>query len=193
MRPGYRRSTSNRVGCSVIDQNVFKQAWALLSERFGREQSDILMKAYYDDLSPDMDTESFRRAVRHVFRNREFFPRPIDFIDAVRPDVEAEALGQWELAPAAVHDANARGRLTKEARRVIDLIGGFDVFRQTPPDGMSYVRREFMQLYGKAVEIARREAGERIPPSPEAKRMTEAAMKGPEAVLALARNGAVHD
>lgn len=169
----------------MIDQNVFKQAWAVLCERFGREQSDILMKAYYDDLSPDLDTNSFRRAVRYVFRNREFFPRPIDFIDAVRPDVETEALEQWELAPAAVNSADARRRLTKEARRVIDLIGGFDVFRQSPPEQLRHVRREFMQLYGKAAEIARREDGGRIPAGPEAKRITEAALKGPEAVLAL--------
>lgn len=157
----------------MIDQHEFRNQWTLLTERFGRDPGDAVAAAYYEILSSEMDTESFRAASRHVFRHREFFPRPIDFIDATRPDIEAEALEQWELAPAATHDAGARSRLTKEARRVVDLLGGFDVFRQTSPDKLSHVRREFMQLYGKAAEVARREASRQLEATPDAKRIAE--------------------
>lgn len=178
----------------MIDPKEFRAAWVLLCERFNREASDLLMQAYYDDLSSQMDTGMFKRAARIVFREREFFPRPVDFLEAVEPDSEAAALTQWGLVQSVMAgNDDAHRQLDPESRRVVQLIGGIGTLRNTELNRVHFVRREFFDLYGKAAEIARREGVGRIPPSPAAKRITAAAMKGSEAVLELARSGAVDE
>lgn len=143
----------------MIDATEFRAAWVLLCERFNREASDLLMQAYYDDLSPEMDTESFKAACRHVFRHREFFPRPADFLEAGKPDVNAEALAQWETVQQVMSgNDEPYHSLNPEAKRVIKLIGGVGTLRNTDLDRIPFVRREFFELYGRAAEVARREA-----------------------------------
>jgi hypothetical protein len=174
----------------MLDQKVFRDAWALLCDRFGRERSTPLMLAYYKTLSPSMTTDQFRAACQRIFVEREFFPRPADFLEAVRPDPKASALEQWEQVHELMRGYPAN--LSAEARRVVAMLGGEHKLRMTPLDAIQYVRRDFMELYGDAVQVALREAGNRVLPTPEGSAITAALMEGSDAVRRL-RSGNVDD
>ena len=162
----------------MIDERTFRDTWALLSERFNRQLSTPLMMAYYHSLSARMSTAQFKAAAQVVFETREFFPRPADFLEAGQPSAEAEVLEQWELVQELMRGFGNRAALSEEARRVVGLLGGETKLRNTQLDAVQYVRRDFLELYGNAVQIARREGGERIAPTPESLRLTEAIMNG---------------
>jgi hypothetical protein len=160
----------------MIDERVFQASWVLLCDRFGREQSNPLMLAYYRAISPHLTTDQFKAACQRIFVEREFFPRPADFLADARPDPKAEALEQWEQVQALMKGEPAT--LTMEARRVVGMLGGEYKLRMTNLDAVQYIRRDFMELYGDAVEVARREAGGRILPTPEGNAITAALMNG---------------
>lgn len=161
----------------MIDDVVFKNTWALLCDRFGKTPSTPLMIAYYETLSPVMSTEQFRAAAQHVFENREFFPRPVDFIVPTQLTVQQEALTQWEQVHDMMRGFGSYSSLTAEAQRVVRMLGGEQKLRMTNMDAVQYVRRDFMELYGDTVEIARREAGNRIEPTRESLQITAAIMR----------------
>ena len=153
----------------MIDEPTFRKAWTLLCERFNREPSTALMQAYYGTLSERMTTDEFRAAANQVFIAREFFPRPLDFLEAVRTDPRAEALDQWEqvqeLMRGNIH------QLTAEADRVVRILGGPSQLRNTQLEAVPFVRRDFLALYGDAVEISRREHPPTLQGGAEAKRI----------------------
>lgn len=154
----------------AIDEKAFKDGWALLCDRFNREPSKPVMAAYYQTLSAKLTTEEFRIACQVVFEQREFFPRPADFLEAVRPDPKAEAMEQWEEVQKLMR-GNGGWELTDEGQRVVRLLGGETHLKQTTRDQTPFVRREFLQLYGDALEIARREERPQLKAGPEAKRI----------------------
>lgn len=153
----------------MIDRHEFSKAWALLCERFGKQTSDILFVAYYDALTDRMSTEEFRAAAQRVFEEREFFPRPVDFLQAGR-DTRAEALAQWELAQSVIAGNRGYEVLNAEARRVLLMLGGASELGRANLDQVPFIRREFFQLYGDAADIARREAG--VLAAPNARQLT---------------------
>jgi hypothetical protein len=161
----------------VIDETVFKDTWALLCDRFNRAPSTPLMLAYHGTLKHRLTTEQFKAAAQKIFEEREFFPRPADFLEAGQPDLEAAALEQWEVVQDVMRGFGGHDRLTEEARRVMSLLGGETKLRNTQLDSVQYVRRDFLQLYGDAVQVARREGGERIAPTAESLRLTAQIME----------------
>ena len=156
----------------MIDEKVFRDSWVLLCERFGRQHSGPLMMAYYGCISPKMTTEQFKAAARKAFEDREYFPRPADFLETVKPDRTADALQQWELVQLLMQGYGTPESLSLEARRVVRLLGGETKLRNTPLDSVQWVRRDFLKLYGDACEVAEREAGHRIEATPEGNRLT---------------------
>ena len=142
----------------MIDQDVFNIEWAVICERCNRDPSQVLAARYYQALSPRMTTDEFRAAARVVFEEREFLPRPVDFIAAVRPSVEAEALTQWERCQQVMAGSEkALARMSPAGKRTIQLLGGTDRLRNTKLDETQFVRRDFLKLFGDAEEIHRRE------------------------------------
>lgn len=164
----------------MIDQSVFKTTWALLCERFNRQHSDPLMLAYYKTLSEQMSTDQFRAASQMIFEEREFFPRPADFLERARPSIEAECMSQWEAVQGWISGGSAVG-VNEESQRVVRMLGGRHQLGMTNVDSLPFVRKEFFQLYGDAATVARRESGERIAPTAESLQITAALMRGPDA------------
>ncbi len=162
----------------MIDQDVFNIEWAVICERCNRDPSQVLAARYYQALSPRMTTEEFRVAARVVFEEREFLPRPVDFIEAIRPSVEAEALVQWELCEQVMAGSTkALERMSPAGKRTVQLLGGTDRLRNTKLDEIPFVRRDFLKLFGDAEEIHRREAQPTaLPVSDQAKGILAAAV-----------------
>jgi hypothetical protein len=150
----------------MIDEKVFKDYWQLLCERFGRLPSQALLLAYYKSLSPKLDTEQFKAAAQRVFEEREFFPRPTDFLEGDRAAKESEALSQWDAVQDVMRGlAKLAGNddLTDESRAVIRLLGGETKLRNTPLDAVQYVRRDFLAMYSDAGAIGNREHHDELP------------------------------
>lgn len=160
----------------MISDKLFRDSWALLCDRFSKQPSTPLMLAYYKTLSPQMSDEQFKAAAQRIFVEREFFPRPADFLDGVRVDPRAEALEQWEQVHELMRGFPVREKLTEEAKRCIRMLGGEHKLRNTDLDAVQYVRRDFLELYADAADIARREAGNRIAPTAEGLRLTDEIM-----------------
>lgn len=140
----------------AIDEGVFKNAWALLCERFGRTPSTPLMLAYFRTLDPQMSTAEFRQAAQVVFEEREFFPRPVDFLEALREDPSVEALKEW--ADVQQYIAGHVADLSPLTAEVVAIMGGKRELGQAKMESMPHLRREFMQTYA---QLARAEASDR--------------------------------
>lgn len=141
----------------MIDQGVFKNEWALLCERFRmtseKAPSQPQMKRYYRYLSERMDTETFQRAAEIVWAQREFFPRPVDFVEAVDAGDEVRALEQWKFCQRLMSgDRSALEEMDEQGRQVVDLMGGISELRRTKIDETKWRRREFLKLYRTATE-----------------------------------------
>ena len=164
----------------MIDQDVFNIEWAVICERFNRDPSHVLAARYFQALSPRMTTEEFLAAARVVFEEQTFFPRPMDFIEAIRPSVEAEALAQWELCDQVMAGSTkALERMSPAGRRTAQLLGGTDRLRNTRLNDVQFVRRDFMKLFGDAEEIYRREAQPTaLPVSDQAREVLAGAVPG---------------
>lgn len=162
----------------MIDEQVFKDSWALLCERFNREPSRALALAYYRELSPRMDTERFKEGCNRIFRSNDFFPKPDDFLERATEDRRADALESWESVQRVMHGHATLESLNPEARRAVGMLGGSRKLQNTMLDEVQYVRRDFLEIYGDVVAIAEREEGRRIAGTPEAKRITDAVMGG---------------
>lgn len=160
----------------MIDEKVFKDGWALICERFGREPSHPLMMAYYQSLSPKMSTEQFQNAARRVFEQNEFFPKPADFLEVTKPDTAAEAVDQWEHVNDVMRGflPAASPKLTEESRRIIRMLGGESELHRTNVDHVHHVRRQFMQFYGGSEATEFRETQQRLTPGAEASKIAAA-------------------
>lgn len=167
----------------MIDDGVFRNWWADLCERFRMtgedEPSQRQLKRYYRYLSERMDTDTFERAAEVVWAEREFFPKPSDFMDAAETP-EGAALEQWELCHQIMQDSRRAHelleRMDAEGQRVVRMMGGVRQLTRTQLDEVQWRRKEFMRLYGTASVAAGRE---QIPPmSDDGKRIVEDAMAG---------------
>ncbi len=161
----------------MIDTEVFSHEWDLLCARFNRKPSKELMARYYDILSPQMSTGEFRAAAVAVLNGAEFFPRPLDFMLAIRPDPAVEALDQWELCERAMQgERGITERMTDEGRRVLGLLGGAVQLGMTPLDKVPFVRKEFLAMY-RELRASGHEAIAGPEVTPESRRIVGEAMR----------------
>lgn len=149
----------------MIDRDTFGDVWAILEERFGKEHSQPTRAMYYKSLSERLTTEEFRGAARHLFDSAEFFPKPDDFVEAVRGDTETRALKSWETVEQVVRGFSSRDELTSEAERTVKLMGGMRQLRMTRDENWPHRRREFLKLYGDAERIEEQESRDHLEPS----------------------------
>lgn len=169
----------------MIEQSVFKDWWELLCERFNRQPSRVLSAAYYKSLSPRLTTEQFQAAARRIFDGAEFFPKPDDFLERAEMSTEAVALSQWDVVHDLMRGFDVHDRLTEESRRIVRMLGGESQLRMTPLDRVGLIRRDFLAMYGDAVEIAAREASPAIEAGDEAKQIAASVAKSLPSVVDL--------
>lgn len=132
----------------MIDKTIFAAEWSLLEQRFDVSKGARVVDAYYEFLNGAMDTEAFLLAARSVFVSREFFPRPIDFIE-----VGVEDLWQRVIEAISVYEPPnfPGGRIFQElpqaAQDAIRTIGGLNSARAIWQDSPLRLRGAFMRAY----------------------------------------------
>lgn len=163
----------------MIDLQVFRTEWALLCERFrmtgGQEPSQLMMRRYYEYLSPRMDTEVFVAAARQVYAEREFFPRPVDFVEAAGPGEDRGAV-EWEKVSKLLRNSGSPlDSLDEPARRAVRAMGGLFRIGERASE-LHFRRREFLEHYAAYADPGNVPA---LPPvSEEGRRLIRQAMSG---------------
>lgn len=159
----------------TLDPGVFKNEWTVLCERFGREPSSLVAKRYYAWLKERLSTEQFVAGTRRIFAEREFFPRPVDFMPP-GGSVEVAATEAWEaVVPLLRNTRLGTGALSEPARRAVQVMGGLERIGASVGD-LPFRRREFMEFYRQFADAALRDS---LPPMTEAGRtLIQRALKG---------------
>lgn len=132
----------------MIDKRQFLDVWAQLCGRFGRPVDAKQAAAYYENLSPVMDTPQFLVAARSLWAGAKYFPRPADFLTvAASADWQhvLDAVSSWRPPDTAWTEPWKRRspRAVAACRRLGDVttmraIYDRDVFR---------LRTAFMEAY----------------------------------------------
>lgn len=74
----------------MIDKHQFHDWFVALTDRFGKNYSDITVGLYFRKLSSALTTEQFVKAADHLFTEGTELPNPAEFIKLARslsPDV----------------------------------------------------------------------------------------------------------
>lgn len=154
----------------MISERVFKNVWALLCERFNREPSQMMMRAYYHALKDRLTDDEFKAAGSRLFETAEFFPKPADFLPTSE-DAHLDAVQQWDVLYSAMCGHASYTDLDEHGQAAVRLLGGPRKLREVLLDEIQYVRRDFLSLYEDAVAIAQREERVQIEGGPEAKKI----------------------
>lgn len=116
----------------MIEESAFKHAWSQLLKRFGRDMDPGTAAAYYEYLSPQMDTAAFLSASQAIWATAKWFPRPADF-------VLQHAAGDWAIVLqciAGYHGPDwawirAWEQLSTRGKTACKAFGGMDVIKAT--------------------------------------------------------------
>lgn len=146
----------------MIDAEVFAEEWAVLNDRFPGSRSQRVADRYYDFLDARIDTETFLAASERIFAEAEHFPRPADFLEAVRGDVEERARKMWPevrkvVAAYSPYPVWSEGEqyyrhrrmleeLPDDVREAVRLLGGVGSFAGLDSEALWFRRREFIRL-----------------------------------------------
>jgi len=138
------------------DFNEFILRIAALGEIFGKEIGKLTLKAYWSALE-DLTWQEFETACNHLLKTAKFFPRPVEFREAVLPDPKAaaalaydrtiEALGLVGCWKSVVFDDPC-------IMLVAESMGGWVALGEKHAD--EWLRKEFERLYlvhGKRIAV----------------------------------------
>jgi len=136
--------------------------WQLLCRRFSREPVKAEAAAYLQYLEALLTPAQLDQAVRIVWADREYFPRPVDFVNAahaqVLPSIRREALGHWRRDGGWVERLGGRESL---AGRVVAALGGMTQVERLLEKGNNVFRYEVEQAMS---ETLRAEVAAKLPP-----------------------------
>lgn len=138
----------------MIDESTFRDAWAILKERFDRDLSDLQMDLYYRTIAERLDTDEFKRGVRRVYYECRWFPTPKEIVDAgLDRDADREAELEWERVIGRRDDMNAGDSTPPDempsagALRALKTLGGMAALRNASPGEIRRFRRAFLDAY----------------------------------------------
>src|SRR3954470_14256946 len=80
----------------MIEREVFQYWMGCIADRTNRVLSPPTYQEYFKALSGELTNDEFVEAARLVFRNAQFWPAPKEFIEAIRPDPELEAMRAFD-------------------------------------------------------------------------------------------------
>ena len=141
----------------MIERERFFEVWERLCVRFNRDTEGEAAE-YYRWLSTQMTTDEYVAAATKLWATREFFPRPIDFVDAMRPSVSAEAFRQWELVYKQATRESTDGWMHMDdlCKRAVSTVGGIDGVTHASPSQIAVLYDRFSRAY-RDLALAERE------------------------------------
>lgn len=152
----------------MISKKEIVIGFGLISERW-KPLSMPLQRIYIEYLDPILDDETFTRGVRKAIVTRDFLPSPQQIAEDAGFIAEPPELRGGPIFDHIVnrlsslstrHDgANIRGWKEEdvleshgpEGLRAFQAIGGSTALRASDPEGLLYLRRDFIKYYATSV------------------------------------------
>jgi hypothetical protein len=131
----------------MIPTTEFQDAWKSLCRRHGRTVDAAEAAEVHRYLNDILSAEEFRRAARHVWATREFFPRPADFVTANAAFEWAGAIRAKAKATGEFPWRDAAEALSPRGREALRIIGGLDVLVDLYQRDPLRARAEFLAAY----------------------------------------------
>ena len=123
------------------------------AEMFEKEVSDALHEIYFNALD-ELSEDQIRHAANVLTKTARFFPKPVDFLEAVKGSpadrelrMEAAALDAWESLSC---NPDVYTTVTIEdpaAARALVELGGWIEFCNIPADEMKWAKKDFVRAY----------------------------------------------
>lgn len=152
----------------MIDREMFKQQFALLADRIGRELAGPTQVEYYRQLSTELTTEQFLGAMTLMLRTwtgeYRVWPSPQQIIEKIRP-VAAPTLSALEVFEKVLsamtntrlpvnerrHNVQALGA---SAMRAFLAAGGNRDFVDVLEKDVPWLRKRFVEAYEESCQHA---------------------------------------
>ena len=75
----------------MLDKQLFLKNFAGICELFDKQASGTLTAIYYESIKTMTDQE-FKAAITRITTTAKFFPKPADFLEALRVDESAQPI-----------------------------------------------------------------------------------------------------
>lgn len=132
------------------DMPVFTEILDFLAEGLGTDMTAVKYRFYFAALS-DLSLEDIKLAANQIARTATFFPKPVDFRNALAGDVDTKAVMAWEKVMKAKSSVGSYGSVEFDdpvIHSVISMMGGWvAVCRMEEFDSEKWQRIEFEKSY----------------------------------------------
>jgi hypothetical protein len=139
-----------------VDPRRWWNLWQLLCRRFDRECRQDEAAAYLEYLDALLTPEEIEAAARAVWADREYFPRPADFLLAAHASVLARlraAAREWNRDRGGRTWDELLGPQGSMARRVLRELGGVDHVSRLLDRGPLELRREVEHAVSQLLRV----------------------------------------
>lgn len=132
------------------DKVRFQTVLTGLAEVFNTELNPLKLKMYFQALS-DLSIEQIEGVAGGLINTATFFPKPVDFRNALAGDVDTKAVMAWEKIMRAKSSVGSYGSVQFDdpvIHSVISMMGGWvAVCRMEEFDSEKWQRIEFEKSY----------------------------------------------
>lgn len=136
----------------MIDREAFKAGWYGILLRFGVEFHKDQAAAYYEYLSPQMETGDFLQAAQAIWATAKWFPRPVDFVLIGTAGEWSDVLKVAELyRPPDAGWVVYWGSLSKRSQDACRNLGGLTVVRRLYERDPIKLKQEWEKAFEQVV------------------------------------------
>lgn len=132
------------------DMPEFTKVLTGLAGMFEKQLSELVRDMYFDALS-DLSIEQIKEIGRGLARTSTFFPKPVDFRNALAGDTDTKAVSAWEKVIKAKSTVGSYGSVKFDdaiIHSVLSMMGGWvAVCRLEGFDTEKWQRHEFEKSY----------------------------------------------
>lgn len=132
------------------DMPVFTEILDFLAEGLGTDMTAVKYRFYFAALS-DLSIEDIKLAANQIARTATFFPKPVDFRNAIAGDLDTKAVMAWEKVMKAKSRVGYDTSVKFDdpvIHSVVSMMGGWvSVCRMEEFDSEKWQRIEFEKSY----------------------------------------------
>lgn len=138
------------------DMEEFTEILDFLAEGLGTDMTAVKYKFYFAALS-DLPLEDIKSAANQIARTATFFPKPVDFRNALAGDVDTKTVIAWEKVMRAKPQVGSYSSVKFDdpvIHTVISMMGGWvDLCRLEGFDTEKWQRHEFEKTYKAMIKL----------------------------------------
>ena len=129
---------------------IIPEILKFIAEGLDAKMTSVKYRFYFAALS-DLDLEDIKKAANHIARTATFFPKPVDFRNAIQGNIETATIGAWEKVLQAKSKAGQYQSVKFDDPTIhstIKLMGGWSaVCSMEGHDDEKWQRIDFEKTY----------------------------------------------